>query len=66
MWHAWERRYKYTRLGWEGQNERDHLEVDGIDGGIESEWILRRLAWAWSGFIWLRLRTYGEHLWTWW
>jgi hypothetical protein len=33
-----------TRFWWESPKERDHLEDTGIDGKMESEWILRRLA----------------------
>jgi hypothetical protein len=29
MWHAWERRGKFTGSR---QNEKDHLEVQGVDG----------------------------------
>jgi hypothetical protein len=29
---------------WEGQKERDHLEEQGIDERMGSEWILGRLA----------------------
>jgi hypothetical protein len=29
---------------WESPNERDHLEDQGIDGRMGSEWILGRLA----------------------
>jgi hypothetical protein len=29
---------------WESQKERDHLEDEGIDGRMVSEWILGRLA----------------------
>jgi hypothetical protein len=44
MWHAWERREKCTRFRWESQKERDRSEDQGVDGRIESEWILGRLA----------------------
>jgi hypothetical protein len=32
MWHAWERRGKFTGLWWESHKERDHLEDQGING----------------------------------
>jgi hypothetical protein len=31
MWHAWERKGKYTRFWWESQKERHHLEHLGVD-----------------------------------
>jgi hypothetical protein len=44
MWHACERRGKYTGFWWESQKERDHLEDQGIDGRMVSECILGRLS----------------------
>jgi hypothetical protein len=44
MWHAWERRGKCNGLWWKSQKERDHLEDQGIDVRMVSEWILERLA----------------------
>jgi len=44
MWHAWERRGKCTGFWWESPKERDHLEDQGVDGRMGSEWILGRLA----------------------
>jgi hypothetical protein len=32
------------RVLWESQKERDHLEDQGVDGRMGSEWILGRLA----------------------
>jgi hypothetical protein len=46
MWHAWERREKCTTFWWESPKERDHLEDQGIDGKMGSEWILGRLGWV--------------------
>jgi hypothetical protein len=40
MWHAWERRGMRTGLLWESQKERDHLDDQGVDGKMGSEWIL--------------------------
>jgi hypothetical protein len=43
MWHAWERRRKCnSQKEVESQKERDHLEDQGIDGRMGSEWILGR------------------------
>jgi hypothetical protein len=33
-----------TGFLWESQKERDHLEDQGVDERMESEWILGRLA----------------------
>jgi hypothetical protein len=44
----------------ESQKERDHLEDQGIDGRLGSEWILGRLAGGvYIGSSWLRIRTGG-------
>jgi hypothetical protein len=48
MWHAWEREEMCTGFWWESPKERDHLKDRGIDGRMELEWILRKLAgWEW-------------------
>jgi hypothetical protein len=45
---------------WESQRERDHLEDQGVDGRMESEWMLGRLAGGvYIGSIWLRIGTGG-------
>jgi hypothetical protein len=46
MWHAWERREKFTRFWWESPKERDDLEDQGVGGKMGSEWILGKLAWG--------------------
>jgi hypothetical protein len=33
-----------AKFWWENTNERDHSEDRGVDGRMESEWVLRRLA----------------------
>jgi hypothetical protein len=52
---------KVYKVWWESLKERDHLKEQGIDGRVELEWILRRVAWGvWSRFIWLRIGTSGR------
>jgi hypothetical protein len=43
----------------EGKN---HSEDQGVDGRMESEWILGSLAGGWIGFDWLRIETGGALL----
>jgi hypothetical protein len=39
---------------------RNHLEDPGVDGMIILKWTCERLdGWAWTGSIWLRIRTGG-------
>jgi hypothetical protein len=52
MWHAWERREKCAGFSGKGRQERDHLEDEGVDGKMGSEWILGVLA---GGVDWIRL-----------
>jgi hypothetical protein len=60
MWHAWKRRGKYTMFWWESQKDRDHLEDEGVDGMMGSEWILGILTGGvQSGSSWLRIGTGG-------
>jgi hypothetical protein len=59
MWHAWERKVYRVLVG--KNKERDHLEDQGVDGRMRSEWILGRLAGRlWIGSSWLRIGTGGE------
>jgi hypothetical protein len=44
MWHAWGRTGKCKGFGWKSPKERDHLQDQGIDGRMGSEWILGRVA----------------------
>jgi hypothetical protein len=42
---------------------KNHLEESGVDGRIIFRWIFRK--WdvrAWTGSMWLRIRTGGGHL----
>jgi hypothetical protein len=49
MWHAWKRREKCTRLWWESPNEMDHLEDQGVNWRMGTDWILRSLAFKGRG-----------------
>jgi hypothetical protein len=51
---------KCTGFWWESQKEIDHLEDQGVDRRMGSEWILGRLAGGvYSGSSWLRIGTGG-------
>ena len=50
-------------FGWGKLWERDHLENPGADERIILRWIFRK--WdvvAWTGLLWLRIRTGGGNL----
>jgi hypothetical protein len=52
---------KCTRFWWESPKERVYSEDQGVDGRMESEWILGRMAWeVWIGLDWLRLGIGGD------
>jgi hypothetical protein len=58
MWYALENLEKCTRFSWGSLKERNQSEDQELDGRIESEWILGRLAWGmWSRSSRLRLGT---------
>jgi hypothetical protein len=42
MWHAWERNVYRVLMG--KPDGKNHLEDQGVDGRMGSEWILGRLA----------------------
>jgi hypothetical protein len=49
-----------TGFWWESKKERAHLEDQGVDGRMESEWILGILAeGVYIGSSWLRIGTGG-------
>jgi hypothetical protein len=53
----------YTGFWWRNLRERDHLEDTGVDGKIILRWIFRTCdGGAWTGLIWLRIRTVVGHL----
>ena len=51
-----------TVFWWANLRERDHSEYTGVDGRMILRWIFRK--WdeeAWTGSIWLRVRTGSGH-----
>jgi len=51
----------YARFWLENLRERNHLEDPSIDGRI-IRWTFRKCDMAWTGSIWIRIGTGGEHL----
>ena len=63
MKHVGGRGEAYTGFWWRNLMERDHLEDSGVVGRIILRWVFRK--WdvgAWTGSIWLRIRTGDWHL----
>ena len=53
----------YTGFWWGNLRGRDHLEDPGLDRRTILRWIFRKSEGEeWSGLIWLRRGTDGEHL----
>ena len=54
----------HTRFWWGIMGERDNLEDIrvGLDGRIILKWSFKEQDKMWTGLIWLRIRTSGEHL----
>jgi hypothetical protein len=60
MWHAWERKEKFTNFWWESPKERDHSDDRDVEGRMGSEWILWGLAKAvWSELSWVSIGPRG-------
>ena len=61
MQHTWGRGEIYTGFWWGNLREGDHFEDPVADGRIILIWMFRK--WdvkAWTGLIWLRIRTGDE------
>jgi hypothetical protein len=54
MWYAWERAEMYRGFWWESSKEKNHMEDQGVDGKMESKWILGRLVGG-GGVEWIHL-----------
>jgi len=53
----------HTEFWWRNLRARGNLEHTGIDGRIILRWIFTTCdVRAWTGSVWLRIRTVGGHL----
>jgi hypothetical protein len=62
MWHARDRGETCTGLLWESPKGKDHVEDQGVDGKMGSNWTSGRLAGGgggWIGITWVRKGTNG-------
>jgi hypothetical protein len=49
----------HTGFWWGNLRNRDHLEIPGVEGRIILKLIFEKWDGAWTGSIWLRIRTGG-------
>jgi hypothetical protein len=49
------------RFSWGKLKERENLEFSDVDGNIILKYVLMKSfgSWAWTGSVWLRIRTSG-------
>ena len=53
----------HTEIWWRDLKERDRSEDVGVDGRVILKWTFKKSdGEAWTGLIWLRIRTVGGHL----
>jgi hypothetical protein len=58
MWHVWGRGEMHMDFWGRNLRGRDELKGLGIDRRIILKWIFKKLGGgAWTGLIWLRIRT---------
>jgi len=60
MWHIWGRKELHARfLVWKREG-KNHLRDLGLDVRIILQWTLKKFdRRAWTGFVWLHIRTSG-------
>jgi hypothetical protein len=53
----------HTGFWWGDVRKGDYLEELGVDGSVISKWLFKMWnSLAWTGLLWLRIGTGGEHL----